>query len=311
MTGPGATLSVPRLTRLAGGAREVVASITGAAHHRRALKGQLDYITRRGELALEDQDGFRLRGRSAIKDLLDDWLAMARADSRQAANAPLSRALVFSMPPGSDPQAVAAASRAAAHERFGGRFDFVWVRHDDTAHPHVHMIVRAQGRHCARFTPDRTDLRHLREAFAAALRQRGVQAEATPRWLRGVTRKSERPALRKMREQFERGEGPPPRTLQAAYLEAAEAAFGAGGPLRPWEVRIAERQGQVRGFYRQQAKLLESAADPQVRRLGVSLMGFVQAMPEPDTRRLALARELRALNQVLLDRDGPVRERSR
>lgn len=300
-----------RLARLAGGAREVVVSITGTAHDRRALKGQLDYISRRGELAMEDQDGRRLRGRTAIGDLLDDWLAMARADSRQAANAPLSRALVFSMPPGSDPQAVTAASRAAAHERFGGRFDFVWVRHDDTAHPHVHMIVRAQGRHCVRFTPDRTDLRHLREAFAAGLRTRGVLAEATPRWLRGVTRKAERPGLRKMREQFERGEGPPPRTLQAAYLEAADAAFGAGGPLRPWEVRIAERQGQVRAFYRQQAQLLESAADPQARHLAASLKAFVQAMPEPDTRRLALARHLRGLNETLLDRSGPVRERSR
>jgi len=301
----------PRLARLTSGAREVVVAVVGATYGRRQLLAHLAYITRRGELGLEDQDGFALKGREALKDLAQDWAAMARADSNRRPESPLSREFVFSMPPGSDPAAVGDAARASANEAFAQRFDFTWLRHSDTSHPHVHLVARALGSRGERLNPNRADMLALREIFAGQLRSRGVDAQATLRRERGVTRKAEPIALRKMRELYERGEGPAPHTLTSAYLEAAETAFGGAAQPRPWEAQIVRRQAQVRAAYRQQADLLQRSGDPQLQRLGAALESFVAQMPAPDTRRLALARELRALNQDLAPKPPPQRERGR
>lgn len=288
-----------RLARLVAGAREVLFTVTGAIHSRPQLVRHLDYITRKGSLQLEDQDGFRLEGRKALMELADDWDGVRKADSLARPDSPIGRTTVFSMPPGTDPQALEGAVREAAVRQWRERFEFAWVRHADTDHPHVHLVICALGAEGARYTPDRADLRHTREAFSEALRDRGVAAEATSRVSRGITRKAEPIAIRKMREQYERGEGPMPRTLEAAYLEAADAAFDPTDPVRPWELRIVQTQSNLRGLYLRQADLLARSADPGERRLAQGLQTFVAAMPPPDTRRLEMARKLRELAELL------------
>lgn len=300
-----------RLARLAAGAREVVVIFKGAAHEVPALRRHLDYISRRGALELEDQDGFRLKGRHALAELAQDWEAAAQLDSRRRDAKPLSRSMVFTMPPGVDPQALEGAVRATAQERLAEKFDYVWIRHDDTRHPHAHLIVRALGRAGERFTPRLGDPDLFRQTFAAALRERGVLAEATRRYVRGVTRLPETLVLRKMRETYERGQAAAPRTLRSAYLEAAEAAFQGAAPLRPWEAQITKTQALLRGLLLKEARRLSRSTKDDERRLGQDLARFVDDMPAPDTRRLALARGLRNLNQVLLDRSGPERTRTR
>lgn len=291
-----------RLARVAAGARETVVIFTGASHGRRALRQHLNYISRQGALALEDQDGFRLEGRPAMAELAEDWSAMAQMDSQVRDNMPLSRSITFSMPPGTDREAFSAAVRHTAQLRVGGRFDFAWLRHNDTLHPHAHLVVRAQGEGGVRFTPRLSDSDLFRETFALSLRERGVMAEATHRVVRGVTRRSEQQALRRMRERYEIGEREPPTTLRSAYLEASEAAFGPPAPLRPWELQIVQTQSRIRGLYLRQAKLLAASSDEEDRRLAKSLQTFVSVMPRADTRRLEMARQLRELAQQLKER---------
>ncbi len=191
------------------------------------------------------------------------------------------------------------AACAFAREVFADRFDYAFTLHTDAPHPHVHIAVRVLGDDGTRLNPRKADLEAWRQVFAQALRDRGVEAEATPRRARGITRKAERTPLRKMRERHEAGRGEPARVQRAAYHEAAQAAFGGQAERPPWEARLVERQTRVRGLYLAQAQLLGRSPNAADRMLSAEVAAFVRSMPQPDTRRLALARELRTVDASL------------
>jgi len=286
-----------RLRRLAARAPEVMVKVTGRTHNAAHLQAHLDYISRNGALALEGPDGVPLLGRALVRDLAQDWSLGAAVDPRHRAGAPISLSLVLSMPRGADPYVVRDAARAFAAQAFGGTFDYGLVLHTDAGHPHVHIAVRRLGVGGERLNPKKADLQLWRELFAQALRDRGVEAEATPRRARGVTRKAERQPVRKMRERAEAGRGAPPRVRREAYQEAARAAFGGEAAPRVWETRTLERQLLTRGLYLAQAATLKASDRPADQALGKAVEDFVQGMPPPDSQRLALARELRQANE--------------
>jgi len=263
------------------------------------LRAHLDYVARHGDLELEDRDGAIFQGLEAVRELADDWSALALADRRRRTNTPFSHSLVLSMPGGTSPLAVRDAARAFGAQVFADRFDYAFTLHTDATHPHVHMVVRSLGDRGERLAPKKADLEAWRQAFAQALRDRGVEAEATPRRARGVTRKGERTPLRKIRDRQEAGLGQPAQVRRSAYQAAARTAFGSEIGATPWEDRLAARQRQVRGLYLAQAGLLRRSVDPLDRELGAQVEAFVRGMPTPDTQRLALARELRAANRGL------------
>nr|WP_316629471.1 relaxase/mobilization nuclease domain-containing protein [uncultured Brevundimonas sp.] len=254
---------------------------------------------------MEDRDGAVVAGRPAVKELAEDWSAAALADSRRRANTPFSLSLVLSMPADTDPTTVRDAVRAFAREAFADRFDYVFALHTDAQHPHVHLEVRSLGDHGERLNPKKADLDAWRQVFAQALRDRGVEAEATPRRARGITRKAERTPLRKIRERHEAGQGEPAKVRRAAYHDAAKAAFSGKTAPEPWERRLLERQAKVREAYVAQARILEQSSDPADRALGMKVEAFVRAMPQPDSQRMALARELRAANRMSKSRNEP------
>lgn len=67
--------------------------------------------------------------------------------------------------------------------------DVMWVLHDDTASPHVHLVVQAQGRERKLWFDHHGDVAEaLRGEFAAALEMAGLSREAT--------RRVDRPRLR-------------------------------------------------------------------------------------------------------------------
>lgn len=288
-----------RLARIANRAPEVVIKVTGRTRDSGTLHAHLDYISRNGALELEDRDGAILEGRAEVKALADDWSDLALADSRRRKNTPFSVSVMLSMPAGTDAAKVRDAARAFAHETFADRFDYVFALHTDAGHPHVHLAVKALGDHGERLDPRKGDLEAWRQAFAQALRDRGVDAEATPRRARGVTRKPERGVLRRIRDRHEAERGPVGMVRQAAYREAAKAAFQGETVRTPWEAKMIDRQAQVRGLYLAQAYVLQRSGDPADQALGSKVEAFVRAMPAPDSQRLALARELRAANASL------------
>jgi type IV secretory pathway VirD2 relaxase len=301
-----------RLARVAGRAPEVMVKVTGRTRDPGHLRAHLDYISRNGELEVEDRDGALITGRPAVRELADDWSAVALADSRRRATTPFSISVVLSMPAETDAAIVRDAARAFAREVFADRFDYVFALHTDAQHPHVHLAIRALGDHGERLNPKKADLEAWRQAFARALRDRGVEAEATPRRARGVTRKAERTPLRKIRERHEAGQGEPAKVHRAAYREAAKAAFKGETARTPWEAQMLERQAKVRNLYLAQARLLRRSSNPADRALGSKVEAFVRSMAQPDSQRLALARELRAANATLTREQIPEgKDRSR
>jgi hypothetical protein len=298
-----------RLARIANHAPEVFVQLTGRNVSRGGLVKYLNYVSRDGQLALEDRDGNTLVGRSRLDELAEDWTEQAKL-SRSRITASTNLSLVLAMPPPTDAALVQDAARAFARQTYQDRFDYAFVLHTDTDHPHVHLAVRADGQSGQRLNPSLADLAAWRQTFAEALRDRGVEAEATPRSLRGVTRKAEHRALRRIRLRFEAGLSEPARNLRAAYDNAAKAAFLGETELTDEEVRILEIQRQVRQGYRDQAKLLRASTDPADQTLGREVEAFVRSMPAPDSQRLAFARELRAVNERVLVRDGKAQNRS-
>jgi hypothetical protein len=299
-----------RLVRIVRRAPEVMVKITGRIRTAGHLKAHLDYISRRGHLEAEGRDGAPLN-RPDMGEMADDWIALEAMDRRRRSTSPVSLSVVLSMPSGTDPLALRDAARGFAAAVFGGRRDYVFVLHTDADHPHVHLAVQMHGDDGTRLNPRKGDLQAWREAFAQALRDRGIEAEATPRRTRGVTRKPERQALRRLSDRFRAGSGAPPSTLRSAYLEAAQAAAGTDIGRRPWEAQLAARQARIRGLYRAQARLLRSTGDLRDAALAEAVERFVAGMPAPDTRRLALARELRDARGPDRDPAGNTRDRAR
>jgi type IV secretory pathway VirD2 relaxase len=292
---PGAGVRA-RLERIAARTPEVMVKVTGRTRDGAHLRAHLDYISRNGKLELEGADGALIVGRRDVAELADDWASAALADRPRRRDSPVSHSVILSMPARTNEIAVRDAARSFAADMFAGRHDYVFTLHTDTPRPHVHLALCSRGHAGERLNPKKADLELWRQAFAQALRDRGVEAEATPRRARGVTRKAERTPLRKLRDRQEAGQGPMAQVRRSAYREAAGAAFQGRTERTPWEHRVVARQQAVRDLYLAQAKLLSRSGNPADRTLGAKVEAFVQSMPQPDTQRLALARELRAAN---------------
>lgn len=279
-----------RFARVARRAPEVMVKITGRTRDGDHLRAHLDYISRNGALALEGPDGERLIERAEVRDLARDWAEEAVMDPGRRRNASLSLSIVLSMPAGTQAYRLEDSARAFAAETFGGRFPYAFALHDEGRHPHVHLTVRRLGRDGERLNPRKADLQLWRERFAHALRARGLEAEATPRRTRGVTRRAERMPIRKMRERFVHREGALPRVLDAAWREA----LAEPDRPQPWLEALRSREQTIRRALVAEAIRLSRSGRPGDRALGALVERLVRARPDIETRDQRLVREARA-----------------
>lgn len=284
--GGGGREAAARFVRLARGAPEVMVKITGRTRDGGHLGRHLDYISRNGALALEGPDGERLAGRSEVRALVRDWVAELAMEPGGRRDAPVSLSIVLSMPAGTQAFRLHDAARAFAADVFGDRFPYVFALHDEGKHPHVHLTVRMLGREGERLNPRKADLQLWREVFARRLREREVEAEATPRRTRGVARKAERTPVRKMRERFTAGTGPLPRVLADGYREALK-----GRADEPWLAAIRSRESTVRRALVAEALGLARSEHAGDRALAEKVKEFVRERPAIETRDQALRRQ--------------------
>lgn len=258
--------------------------VTGRTRDGGHLKAHLDYISRNGALALEGSDGETMKGRADVHGLARDWAEEFAMEPGRRRDASISLSIVLSMPAGTDAVRLQDAARAFASETFGERFPYVFALHDEGRHPHVHLAVRRLGRDGERLNPRKADLQVWREGFARALRDRSIEAEATPRRARGVTRKAERTPIRKMRERFVAGKGDLPETLAAAYRDALRDGGGRG----PWLEAIQARELAMRRALVAETVRLGQSDRPADRALASVVERFVRDRPGPKTRDQAL-----------------------
>jgi hypothetical protein len=167
--------------------------VTGGGMHAGAVGAHFSYISRKGELEIETDDGRRVTGKEDTKALLKEWhleliAGQYRWDRKAAPNArraKLVHNIVFSMPSPTPPEKVLAAAKQFAREKFALQHRCAMVLHTDQQHPHVHMVVKAESELGQRLHIDKQMLRQWREDFAQAMREQGVEANATPRVIRG------------------------------------------------------------------------------------------------------------------------------
>ena len=291
-----------RASRIAKHSAEVMVKITGFGKGCRHVKSHLDYISRNGKVELETDQGEVLAGKSAVADLFKSW-ASDLDDTAHHKRQRDTLHMVLSMPEGTLEEAVRQGARAFARQTFGKNHDYAFALHTDEPHPHVHITVKMLGLDGRRLNPRKADLQEWRDGFALALRDQGVDAEATPRAVRGVVRKAERSVVR----HIERGdEQRPPRTSRVRAAKTREAAEeliaeAAGQPVadKPWEARIRERQQATRSAWLAAAAALDANATPtgqaspgSDRHLAASIRSLVGAMPSIDTERHELKRQL-------------------
>lgn len=168
----------------------------GCSNGLKGIKNNLDYISRNGDLDLEDQDGNIISGKSEINQRLKEYALSGipqESNRREALN------IVLSMPPGTDPVALKDAVREFAKEEFANH-RWVMVQHLDTDHPHCHLNVLIEDDYGNRLNPRKQDLWEWRLRFAEKLREQGVECTATRRQHRGKYRKAENGVVRHIRD---------------------------------------------------------------------------------------------------------------
>ena len=182
-----------QIGRTVSGVPEVMIKVSGGGNSADAVQAHLSYIDRHGRLEVHTDEGEKLQGKGVADHLVDDW----NLDAGKGQYRPGPKAgekdrrpkqvhnIVFSMPAGTPPAKLLAATQKFAREKFALQHRYAMVLHTDQGHPHVHLVVKAQSEDGQRLYIRKATLRQWREDFAGDLRELGVAANATPAVLRG------------------------------------------------------------------------------------------------------------------------------
>lgn len=261
LVGVGSPAIRRKLQALVAGAPEVMVKISGAPTGMRQVRAHLNYISRHGELELEDQGEERHLGRDALAEVgegfeQDGYPIPEQGRVRQGFN------IVLSMPQGTDVVGLKRAARAFAATEFEG-FSYVMALHtyetdpdpQPSPHPHVHLAVKAKSSTGVRLNPRKADLQRWRETFVQTLADNGIEAVATRR----AVRLQRQPGARQSVQQLKNRGGQPSRLVRRDDAEARRK-----GALDS-DATVTER-------YRGIAAILRESPDSKDWRLALGLL---------------------------------------
>jgi hypothetical protein len=289
--------------------------VTGGGTNPGAVAAHFAYISRRGKLEIETDEGERIAGTDAQRTFLAAWhLELSAGQYRgprdrrpQAREAKLVHKVVLSMPAPTPPEKVLAAARAFAREKFGVRHRYAMALHADQAQPHVHLVVKAEDEYGRRLHIDKPMLREWREDFARTMREQGIAANATSRVIRGRNKgKARDGAFRAQR----RGNST---AIRAKVTKIATELAKDGGFSEPARAKLIETRKAVVANWMKIADTLDQQGKVI---LAGDVRYFAKHLPPAltDTERLAarFARHLASTREVLRTRqpsnvNGPVR----
>ena len=290
---------------------EVMVKVTGGGANPGTVAAHFAYISRRGKLEIETDDGERIAGTDAQRKFLAGWhLELSAGQYRgprdrrtQAREAKLVHKIVLSMPAPTPPEKVLAAARAFAREKFGVRHRYAMALHAEQAHPHVHLVVKAEDEYGRRLHIDKPMLREWREDFARSMREQGIAANATSRVIRGRYKgKARDGAFRALR----RGQSS---VIRAKVTKIATELAMNGSFSDPARAKLVETRRAVIANWMKIADTLDHQGE-------VALAGdvryFAKHLPPAltDTERLAaeFIQHRAASRAALSAREPPIRE---
>ena len=283
---------IAQVARTVGRAPEVMVKVLSrGATNLAAVRKHLEYIDRKGRLDLETDDGRRLQGRDAAEDLLTDWDLELDEHRRSpglgstVGKAPrLVHKLMFSMPPGTSPDKVLGAVQIFCREEFALQHRYAMVLHTDEPHPHVHVVVKSLSEDGVRLNIRKNVLRNWRQQFAVHLRALGVEANATPRVVRGETRSTQLDAIYRAKR---RGDS---RHVRNRVEAVADALHRGQNIPEPGRARMLKTRQQVQQGW---LAVREAALENGQHALAERIREFVSQMPPLETDRERVADQLR------------------
>ncbi len=158
---------------------QVMVKISGASKGTDKAQAHVNYIGRKGEVEVENQDGEKVKG-AEQKKLLEAWEAIGIHTEDKTGKRKEAFHFVFSMPSGTNPDGLKSAVRNLVNEEFSGHKYFM-AQHLDTDSPHVHVLVCATDDRGARLNPRKADLHNYRVQFVHKLAEQGIEATASRR----------------------------------------------------------------------------------------------------------------------------------
>ena len=280
------------ITRTVGRTPEVMVKVVNkGSSSLTGVGGHIGYIGRQGDVALETDEGEILQGQEVRNALLEDWnldLIQRRGKINLTPNKPkqpprLVYKLIFSMPAGTPPEKVQAAVRNFAREEFALKHRYVMALHTDEPHPHVHLVLKATSDEGQRLYLRKATLRQWREGFASHLRALGVAANATPRYVRGVTSYQKpdeiyRPKSRGESTHFQR-------RVKAVAQELKEGKF----PVESGKAKLLQTRDEVRRGWLAVSDELIREGHPEI---AARVRRHVEQMPRPLTEKEYIATKL-------------------
>jgi type IV secretion system T-DNA border endonuclease VirD2 len=297
MMGGGARGVISRVVRKV---PEVMVKVSSVGKESGRVWAHLTYITRNGYIPAENGEGEVLSGMEDLKEWHAHWseqLGKRRKNGKQTVH------MVFSMPAGTIPERLKDAVRGFCAEVFG-KHEYVFVLHtretdpdpDAPAQPHVHLCVKARGKHGERLLHGRVELQAWREIFAEKLREHGIEAAATPRHVRGVVKKGMRQPV------YQLAKANRSIVKTALVRDAARSVLNNSAESRPWEAKVAENQAILREGWAALADVLGKGAMPGDAELAQQIRAFVNDMPAPVTERQEVEMRMR----TALRKDSPL-----
>lgn len=252
--------------------------VTGGGTKVGAVAAHMSYVSRNGKLEIETDDGMLIVGKDAQKSMLAAWhlelsagqYRGSRDGQRKPRRTKLVHNVVLSMPSPTPPDKVLAAARNFAREKFGTQQRYAMVLHTDQQHPHVHMVVKAEGDDGQRLHVDKAMLRHWREDFARMMREQGVAANATPRVARGRNRGKTRDA--RYRAQRHGAS----RALRSTMTEIVKQLHETGAFRDPARPRLIETRKAIVKHWMTIADALDARGETA---LADDVRHFVQNLP--------------------------------
>lgn len=157
-----------------------------------SIRKHLEYISRNAKVHTETELGEIISSRDDLEEIMQFWeFGPSGAPIPQESDQRLAKHVLFSMPSGTPALEVLDSVRHLLQEEVAGRNAYIFSLHEDTNNPHVHVwIKRAPIEGGPQFELRKKDLARWRERFASHLRDRGIEANATPRRTRGVIKDS-------------------------------------------------------------------------------------------------------------------------
>jgi hypothetical protein len=280
----------------------MVKVLTHGGQDLKSVQRHLAYLSRKGELEIETDEGERITGKGVEKELLEDWDLDLEEDRRRVDLGPLKdrsppklvHKILFSMPVGTPPKKVLEAVKDFAREEFALQHRYAMVLHIDEPHPHVHMVVKAVSEQRVRLNIRKATLRGWRKEFARHLRARGVVANATERAVRGSCSAAKLDGIYRAEQ---RGESYHTRTRADAV---ARELLKGGLRIEHSKARLLETRKEIERGWFAVSGILMVAGRPE---LAHQVWRFAAEMPPPKTERELIAEELRGYV-----RDAPTRD---